>query len=406
MTRPRKSDLVLDGNEVKLRLKAERIKSRTPVHVDWVRFTCTLRNAPFPTVETLFPLHQDVEPISTHALDSMRERTYKLARILRELPDADFAASAQAKVLADEVCEALGPDFSVFPELRKGHDFYRFRWSIVRHDVECGWVGFLSSGESPRQAAQAKTIHVNVYGSACTFAEPGFNHRLAAIIDRTDATVTRVDLALDFFDGMAGGIDRARADYMAGLMDHHGRRPSCNMVGDWCNGRARSFYFGSKEAGKQTNVYEKGHQLYGADSGSAWHRVELRYGNKLRVLPVDMLRRPADFFAGASEWHSVILAEANGQASPEPCKTTPRLAMETVQAEVSRVIRWARNTAGPSLAFLVKFATFDQLASVCEHQKLPGRLQRFKTSELDEVAERYLQRLSGSGFGRVGLQPV
>lgn len=406
MTRASKSDLVLDGNEVKLRLKAERLKTRTPVHVDWVRFTCNLRNAPFPSVETLFPLNQDVEPVAALELDGMRERTRKLALILRELPDADFTASAQAKTLADEVSEALGAEFSVFPELRKGHDFYRFRWSIVRHGVECAWVGFLSSGDSPRQSAQAKTLHVNVYGSACTFAEPGFNDRLAALIDRTDAKLTRIDLALDFFDGLSGGIDRVRSDYIAGLMDHYGRRPSCNMVGDWCNGRSRSFYFGSKEAGKQTNVYEKGHQLYGAQSGSEWHRVELRYGNKLRDLPSDMLRRPADFFAGASDWHAAILREVRPETSftPEPCKTRSRLASETVQAEVARVVRWARNTAGPSLAFLVKFASFDQLASVCENQKLPGRLQRFGLDELDAVAARYLKKLSASGFGRVGLQ--
>ena len=406
MTRPRKTDLVLDGNEVKLRLTAERRETGTPVHVDWVRFTVQLKNAPIPDVETLFPLNQDIEPISAWSLDAMQQRTSKLARILRELPDSDFAASAQAKTLAEEVCEALGPDFSVFPELRKGHDFYRFRWSIVRNDVECGWVGFLSSGDSPRQHAQAKTIHANVYGSACTFAHPGFNQRLASIVERTDAKLTRVDLALDFFDGIAGGLDRIRADYMAGAMNHWGRKPSCNLVGDWCNGRARSFYFGSKEAGKQTNVYEKGHQLYGADSSSMWQRVELRYGNKLRELPADMLRRPADFFAGASDWHSLILAEAQAQATPEPIKTLPRLAAETVSAEVSRVLRWARNTAGPSLAFLVKHATEEQLISVCEHQKLPGRLQRFGEGELETAASRLIKRISGSGFGRVGLQPA
>lgn len=406
MTRPRKTDLVLDGNEVKLRLTAERRETGTPVHVDWVRFTVQLKNAPVPDVETLFPRSRGDSFFHLEQLDSQRERIQKLARILRELPDSDFAASAQAKTLAEEVCEALGPDFSVFPELRKGHDFYRFRWSIVRNDVECAWVGFLSSGDSPRQHAQAKTIHANVYGSACTFAQPGFNRRLAAIVERTEANLTRVDLALDFFDGISGGLDRIRADYMAGAMNHWGRKPSCNLVGDWCNGRARSFYFGSKEAGKQTNVYEKGHQLYGADSASLWQRVELRYGNKLRELPADMLRRPADFFAGASDWHALILAEAQAQATPEPIKTLPRLAAETVSAEVSRVLRWARNTAGPSLAFLVKHATEEQLISVCEHQKLPGRLQRFGTGELETAALRLMKRISGSGFGRVGLQPA
>lgn len=122
-------------------------------------------------------------------MDSQRERIQKARpHPARAAGLRLWEASAQAKTLAEEVCEALGPDFSVFPELRKGHDFYCFRWSIVRNDVECGWVGFLSSGDSPRQHAQAKTIHANVYGSACTFAQPGFNQRLAAIVERTEAT--------------------------------------------------------------------------------------------------------------------------------------------------------------------------------------------------------------------------
>jgi phage replication initiation protein len=150
-----------------------------------------------------------------------------MAAVLRELSDPDFSASAQAKALAEQACEALGPEFSVFPEIRKGHDFYRFRWSIVRNEVECGWVGYLSSGDSPRQHAQARTIHCNLYGTACTFAQHGFSQRLAAIVERTQATITRVDLALDFFDGFTGGMDRVQADYKAGLMDHHGRTPSC-----------------------------------------------------------------------------------------------------------------------------------------------------------------------------------
>ena len=203
-------------------------------------------------------------------------------------------------------------------------------------------------------------------------------------------------------------MDRIREDYMAGAMDHFGNRPGCNLVGDWCNGRARSFYFGSKEAGKQTNVYEKGHQLYGPKFSSSWQRVELRYGNKKRELPSDILRRPADFFAGASAWHSAILAEADAQlqVTPEPIKTTPRLAAETVQAEVSRVLRWARETAGPSLSFLVQHATEDQLFSVCDNKKLPGRLQRFNPGELQKAASQLIQKFTGSGLGQFGNQPA
>lgn len=395
MTRARKADLVLDGHEVAMRLKAERSHSRGFVHVDWVRFTCRLRNAPLPAVEDLFPSD------ATYA----DARLARMLQQLRDMSDPDFSAAVQAKELAQQACEALGCDFTVAPEVRKGHDFYRWRWSIERNGVECGWVGYLASGESPRQQAQAQTLHVNLYGTACTFAAHGWNHRVADLVRSVDAVITRVDLALDFFDGFSGGMARVQSDYMSGLMDSRGLRPSCNQVGDWCNGRARSFYFGSKEAGKQTNVYEKGHQLFGPKDDSPWVRIELRYGNKLRVLDAEILNRPDDFFAGASDWHASSLRELSTKASPQPIKVNARLALESVTAEISRNIRWAMSTAAPTLALLFKHADEDMFVNVIEHQKLPGRLSKFTETEIASTFQRAFKRLKGSGFGRLGLDP-
>lgn len=385
MTRPAKSALVLDGNEVKLRLEAERAEAKTPVHVDWVRFTCLLRNAPAPSVDDLFPLTTSVwDPIHRQA---------ELQKVLREIPDHDYTPSVQALDLAREVAQAMGDDFTVAPEVRKGHDFYRFRWSIVRNDQECGWVGYLSSGDSPRQQAQARTIHCNLFGAACTFARHGWNDRLASIVDSRDGDLTRCDLALDFFDGLPGGIESIRQDYMSGLCDVGGKRLKCNQVGDWCNGAERSFYFGSKEAGKQTNCYEKGDQLFGREASSDWLRIELRYGNKLRVLSSDMLRRPADFFAGASDWHAAILRKADAIVTPEPVKCNGRLAAETVQAEVTRNVRWAIENAAPSIALAFQ-CLGDEFLEFVTNKKLPGRLQRFSFSEIKEQFGAAFRRVS------------
>ncbi|MCY1237304.1 Replication initiation factor [compost metagenome] len=266
--------------------------------------------------------------------------------------------------------------------MRKGHDFYRCRWSIERNGIECGWVGFLASSESPRQQAQARTMHANIWGSACTFAAEGWNQRIAAIVDQRNADITRCDLALDFFDGVQGGFDGWVSDYQTGVCDSGGKRLKSNCVGDWLNGRERSLYFGSKEAGKQTNCYEKGHQLFGPDSGSNWLRIELRYGNKLRVLKSAMLRRPADFFAGASDWHALQLSKADAVFQPEAVKTTGRLALETVSAEVVRVVRWARETAAPTLALLAKFMPEEDFLEFSVATRLPGRVRKFSESEL------------------------
>lgn len=374
MTRPSQNPLVLDGEDVKARLLAERIETRSVVHVDWVRFTTYLRNADTPSADLLFP-----SPNLCAWDDDFRKA--QLTRVLASVPDGDFAPAAQAFELAGKVASTLGDDFAVALEVRKGHDFYKSRWSIERNGVECGWVGFLTSGKNPKQAAQARTLHVNLYGAACTFAASGWMDRLAILIEEVKGDITRCDLALDFFEGFEGGLDQVTEDYKAGLCNVGGRKLKCNMVGDWINGRERSFYMGSKEAGKQTNVYEKGHQLFGADSDSKWVRVELRYGNKLRVLSADMLRRPADFFAGASDWHALMLTRADAIPSPERIKTMNRLALETVQAEVNRSIRWAMEVAGPSIATAFRYFG-DGFLALCDNKKLPARLARFSHDEL------------------------
>lgn len=396
MTKTKQSDLILFGREVKLRLTAERIQTKTLVHVDWVRFTCRVKNAPLPSVDDLFPM-------AGQTFDSaQRER---MAKALAEMDDPDFSVSVQAKTLADQTCEALGPDFTVAPEVRKGQDFYRFRWAIVRNDIEVGWVGYLASGDSPRQKSQSSTIHVNLHGTACTFAQVGFNHRLGDLVRSTDAVITRVDLALDFFDGITGGMERVRQDYMSGLMDNRGNRPKATTVGAWPMNRERSFYVGSKEAGKQTNIYEKGHQLFGPKDESPWVRCELRYGNKLRVLEADILDRPSHYFAGASDWHASILREADGDVYPVPVPVKSRLASESVLAEVSRNVRWCFSTAGASLALAFKHLGVEEFMQLVEHQKLPGRLQKFTQNEVVSAYQNAFQRITGSGFGRLGLDP-
>lgn len=372
------SALVLDGDVIKQRLEAERFSTGQNVHVDWLRFTVQRRYTPTPSVDALFPVQHEAT-----CLEDLGIYT-RLHRLITAVPDCDTTASMQAHQLAVEVCGVLGPDFSVATEILKGHDFYRFRWSIVRSGAECGWVGFQASSNNPRQQSQNNTIHVNLYGAACTFGAPGWPAAMARLVDDHKADITRADLALDFFDGYPGGLDRVVQDYRDGLCNVSGRMLKTNTVGDWINGRERSFYLGSKEAGKQTNVYEKGDQLFGVDAGSKWLRFELRYGNKLRVLPSDILRRPSDFFAGASDWHASVLREAVQVVAPEPVTCIPRLPLETAEAEVFRVLRWAHRVAAPTLA-----ACWDHLGddflSLVSNQKAPRRLAGFLPGELSRA---------------------
>ncbi len=368
--------LVMDGDTVKLRVQAEREFTGQKVHVDWVRFTCNRRSAPTPQVEVLFS-----EAFTDSSIWG-NERVHRINRELREIPNEDFCAAAQAWELTVQVASSLGPQFVPMPEKRKGMDFYKFRFSIELHGSEVAWIGFLSSGDGPKQSRQSETLHANIHGAACTFAAPGWAEKIADLIDESQATLTRADLALDFFDGYKTGIDSIREAYREGLCNVGGRKLKFNMVGDWENGNNRSVYIGSREAGKITNVYEKGDQLYGEKCDSEWLRFELRYGNKLRVLPSDVLRRPDDFFAGASEWHQMVLIESETLSAAEAIRCKGRLQVETVTAECARNLRWIHQTASASLALAFKVMDESKFLDLIQGAKLPGRLRKFSLDQI------------------------
>lgn len=391
----KQNPLVLDGNTVKLRVLAEREQSGSMVHVDWVRFTAPLRHAPVPDIDILF-----ADAKSVH-IDDPR---YRVAMSLRELRETDFCAAAAAWEMADQTAKALGPEFTVEIDYRKGQDFYKFRWSIVLNEVEVAWVGFLASSDSPKQNKQNDSIHVNVHGTACTFAAAGWRDRVADLIDTSGGVVTRVDLALDFFDGYSGGIESVVSDYVAGLTNVGGRKLKYSQVGDWCNGHDRSVYLGSREAGKVTNVYEKGDQLFGEKAQSDWVRFELRYGNKLRVLSSDLLRRPDDFFSGASEWHNAVLLKAGVAPCPVPVSCTPRRQTETVLAEVSRNVRWLVTTAASSMAVAVQHLDSDKLWALVGSSKLPSRLKKFTPSQIAAAFGNAFELVSPTAASSPGLR--
>lgn len=401
MKADKKQVLVLEGSQIKARLLADRTEYKTPVHVDWLRFTVLYRKAPTPTADDLFCL--PLPPVSVLAeLPEAQRESMSTRNAVGELrPDEKFPA-AVAKTVADDVCAILGPDFFVSSELKRGQDFYRYRWSITRGNAEVGWIGFLASSDSKKQSAQNDTIHVNLHGAACTFADRSWRQKMAEYIDRHEAKITRVDLALDFFEGIKGGMLRVKSDYESGAMDVLGQRPKCNMHGPWVDGgRGRSFYVGSKEAGKQTNIYEKGVQLFGEKDATNWERIELRYGNKLRVISSEVLTRPADFFAGASDWHAQMLQEHGlSEESVTPDKLPlrkGRLPVQTVKAEVVRVFRWLRDVAGPSISFAFQHLPDLQLVDLTHSHKLPARLERFKQSDLVQGVADAFRHITAPG---------
>lgn len=395
----KQNDLVLDGNQIKVRLQVNAAKRGSFVHVDWLRMTFNMRHLPVPGMDFLFPqmAKDDVrDPLfGSQGYEALQDLMFPQ---LKDLLEHEKLAAAYAWGLADQITAFLGVGFTVDAQPKLGRDFYKYRYSILRHGHSVGWVGFLSAAKGKYKDQQAQTIHVNLEGMACTFAQEGWLLQVADYLDEHRGLITRCDFALDFFEGIRGGFDRLKNDYQSGKMDHLGRRPKCKAWDEWDEqNEGRSVYLGSRQAGKITNIYEKGKQLFGPKDATEWWRAELRYGNQLRVLTSDILRRPAEVFAGASEWHAHLLAEHEEYHAAQRIKCKERLETQTVEAEVTRNLRWFLDTAAASAMLALRHAPQKLLDELFfdEGLPLPNRLRKFDRDAVKAVFASCFESVTG-----------
>ena len=99
-----------------------------------------------------------------------------------------------------------------------------------------------------------------------------------------------------------------------------------------------------------------------------------------------------------------MLTKADAIAVPEPVKTTGRLAIETVEAEVTRVLRWARDTAAPTFSFLIEHLGVEALWDLFGTTKTPGRVRSFSKSELAHATDGAINRFTQPAAGGLGVQ--
>ena len=83
-------------------------------------------------------------------------------------------------------------------EVRPGRDFYDHTFTVVNEDgIE---VGSVSGGG----VMQRGTFRFTLKGYGCTSAKPGWEIRAHEFFTPLQATITRIDLARDFFKGEYG----------------------------------------------------------------------------------------------------------------------------------------------------------------------------------------------------------
>lgn len=140
------------------------------------------------------------------------------------------------------------------------------------------------------------TMMVEVPGKGCSLV--GDWPAVYATLQDLDARITRVDTALDLMEGFT--LDQFDDLYRAGEFNCGGRIPTRRYIEGGHSGdlqaHGRTLYLGKKVNGKELCIYEKGKQL--GDPDSEWLRIEIRFGNRDRVIPHDVVINPTTYFAG------------------------------------------------------------------------------------------------------------
>lgn len=152
--------------------------------------------------------------------------------------------------------------------------------------------------------AQRDTAHLSLNAHGCARVLDW--QAVKAWGEALEARIARIDLAHDDLTGMIWNADRLRTEYQAeGFTGNDGRKPRSSLVGDWDNEeKGRTYYVGSRAAGKMLRGYEKGKQL--GEPDNPWFRLELELRGTNRVIPWDCLIHPGQYLAGAYPCLSTI----------------------------------------------------------------------------------------------------
>ena len=146
-------------------------------------------------------------------------------------------------------------------------------------------------------SSAGNTMMVDMSGQGCSLV--GDWGAVYATLQDLDARITRADTALDLLEGFT--LEQFDDLYFAGEFNCGGRIPSRRYIeGGNCHDKhsaGRTLYLGKKANGKELCIYEKGKQLGNPDS--EWLRIEIRFGNRDRVIPHDVVLDPTRYFAGA-----------------------------------------------------------------------------------------------------------
>ena len=204
----------------------------------------------------------------------------------------DYVAHDIGERLAYIFGDDIGDIFSDLHYTGKGLHSYKYCLNIGSSENPLGKVCF---------GGQNNTVFVMLSGIGCALACKGWEQNLYHFLsDCKKANITRIDLAHDDFNGAYSSVEDADEKESEGFFHliSHGTKPKVQQLGDWKYnlGDGRTLQVGKRQNGKMFRGYDKGRQL--GDPESLWFRAEVELRNQGRIIPLDILINPTQYFTG------------------------------------------------------------------------------------------------------------
>ncbi|QSR35202.1 hypothetical protein CFI10_09365 [Marinobacterium iners] len=251
-------------------------------------------------------------------------------------------------------------------------------------------IGMAASGGS--QAS----CYVSITGRGCRLLDMSTVARVLRSLPFVN--LTRVDVALDDYEGVTGGFHASREAFLDGKFITRGKPPECDISGSGgkpAKGKREieytkgcTFYVGSRGGGKLYRGYEKGLQLQSTEHPNWFrHEVELRSSN--REISLHVLTDPDSYFAGFYPYMAAVLEMVKSSpvtAVPSPCKrnivATKRTAKAAYLASVENlkrvgggVINVMRQSAGLTDSEIINLLIRDAVPRSLSRVAVPGLVQ-------------------------------
>lgn len=205
---------------------------------------------------------------------------------------------------------------------------------------ESPFLGFLGVSERSDHMRGRWCLHLT--GAACAVLSPSVFVALSLDLERLGGKITRIDLAVDDLTG-EHSVEKAIEQYAMGYFTIGGRPPKYKHI---CSSDGDTFYVGRRGSGKYYRCYQKGRQL--GDESSLWVRHEVEFHSQNRLLPLDMLLNPLEYFKGAypDVFGWIAGAATRIDTSRAKHKIIFSAAMLFAKRQVGRIVRYCKDKLG------------------------------------------------------------